>query len=83
MRDDPGAVERTTRFAIRDAQLLAVDRHLVPRWGSVIDAAAGRVDRAVAGLTGRHPDYLAYVRELDSVGQFVADVVAKMKAGTR
>ncbi|MEH3156444.1 MAG: hypothetical protein PGN29_14270 [Gordonia paraffinivorans] len=83
VRDDPGAVERRTRFAIRDAQLLAVDRRLVARWGSVIDAAARRVDRAVEGLTGRHPDYLAYVRELDSVADFVADVVAKMKSGAR
>lgn len=83
VRDDPGAVERRTRFAIRDAQLLAVDRRLVARWGSVIDAAADRVDRATAGLTGRHPDYLAYVRELDSVAEFVADVVAKMKSGVR
>ena len=83
VRDDPGAVERRTRFAIRDAQLLAVDRRLVARWGSVIDAAARRVDRATEGLTGRHPDYLAYVRELDSVSDFVADVVAKMKSGAR
>ncbi|WP_299572546.1 hypothetical protein [uncultured Williamsia sp.] len=83
VRDDPGAVERRTRFAIRDAQLLAVDRGLVARWGSVIDAAARRVDRAAEGLTGRHPDYLAYVRELDSVSEFVADVVGKMKSGAR
>ncbi|MGZ8179601.1 hypothetical protein ACXVUM_16855 [Williamsia sp. SKLECPSW1] len=83
VRDDPGAVEQRTRFAIRDAQLLAVDRRVVPRWGSVIDAAARRVDLAVAGLTGRHPDYLAYVEELDSVAEFVADVVTKIKSGAR
>lgn len=83
VREDPGAAERRTRFAIRDAQLLAVDRRLVDRWGSVIDAAARRVDLAAAGLTGAHPDYLAYVTELDSVTAFVADVVAKMRSGVR
>jgi hypothetical protein len=83
VRDDPGAVESRTRFAIRDAQLLAVDRRVVDRWGSVIDAAARRVDRAVQGLSGPHPDYLAYVREMDSVAAFVADVVSKMKSGAR
>ncbi|MGU3294648.1 hypothetical protein [Williamsia sp. M5A3_1d] len=83
VRADPRALEGEVRFAIRDAQLLAVDRRLVPRWGSVLDAAAARVERATAALVGTHPDYWGYVQELTSVATFVAETVAKMKGEAR
>ncbi len=83
VRADPGAVEGRVRFGIRDAQLLAVDRGLVPRWGSVLDAAAARADRASAGLNGTHPDYWGYVTEMNDIAAFVSDVVSKMKGQGR
>ncbi|GGF42783.1 hypothetical protein [Williamsia phyllosphaerae] len=83
VRADPQAVEGRVRFQIRDAQLLAVDRGLVPQWGTVLDAAAARADRATAGLTGTHPDYWGYVTELNDIAAFVADVVGKMKGQGR
>ncbi|WP_328857961.1 hypothetical protein OG579_02575 [Williamsia herbipolensis] len=83
VRADPRRLEADVRFAIRDAQLLAVDRRLVPRWGSVLDAAAARVERATAALVGTHPDYWGYVQELTSVSGFVAETVAKMKGEGR
>ncbi|MGJ0121163.1 hypothetical protein ACQ7HM_18315 [Williamsia sp. MIQD14] len=83
VRADPRVIEGEVRFAIRDAQLLAVDRRLVPRWGSVLDAAAARVDRATAALVGTHPDYWGYVQELTSVAGFVAETVTKMKGEGR
>ncbi|MFD3510729.1 hypothetical protein [Nocardia sp. NPDC058666] len=79
VRTDPDARARTVRFRLRDAQMLAVDRGLVAEWGSVLDAQAERLDRITAGLTGRHPDYWAYVTELDTVAQFIAGVVERIR----
>ncbi|WP_245655510.1 hypothetical protein [Nocardia coubleae] len=79
VRADPEAQLRTVRFRLRDAQMLAVDRGLVGEWGSVLDAQAERLDRITAGLTGRHPDYWAYVSELRTVAEFIAGVVDRMR----
>ncbi|MGW4635512.1 hypothetical protein [Nocardia sp. NPDC004415] len=79
VRADPDAKARTVRFRLRDAQMLAVDRGLVAEWGSVLDAQAERLDRIASGLTGRHPDYWAYVTELDTVATFIAGVVDRMR----
>ncbi|GGN87685.1 hypothetical protein [Nocardia rhizosphaerihabitans] len=79
VRADPDAHARTVRFRLRDAQMLAVDRGLVGEWGSVLDAQAERLDRINSGLTGRHPDYWAYVSELDTVAAFIAGVVERMR----
>ncbi len=79
VRADPAEAARTTRFRLRDAQLLVVDRKLVPQWGSVLDAQAARIERAAAELTGRHPDYWAYVQTLRSVEAFVRGVVDKVR----
>ncbi|MFE3546309.1 hypothetical protein ACFXK0_25385 [Nocardia sp. NPDC059177] len=79
VRADPDAKARTVRFRLRDAQMLAVDRGLVAEWGSVLDAQAERLDRVASGLTGRHPDYWAYVTELDTVATFIAGVVDRMR----
>ncbi|MFI8971574.1 hypothetical protein ACIGO9_01725 [Nocardia asteroides] len=83
VRADPDAHARTVRFRLRDAQMLAVDRGLVGEWGSVLDAQAERLDRIASGLTGRHPDYWAYVSELDTVAAFIAGVVDRMRKHTR
>ncbi|MFC4373974.1 hypothetical protein ACFO5K_07640 [Nocardia halotolerans] len=79
VRADPEAQARTVRFRLRDAQMLAVDRGLVGEWGSVLDAQAERLDRITAGLTGRHPDYWAYVTELNTVADFIGGVVERMR----
>ncbi|MGS2807528.1 hypothetical protein [Nocardia sp. MW-W600-9] len=83
VRADPDAHARTVRFRLRDAQMLAVDRGLVGEWGSVLDAQAERLDRIISGLTGRHPDYWAYVSELDTVAAFIAGVVDRMRKTAR
>jgi hypothetical protein len=44
-----------------------------------------RIDRITENLSGRHPDYWAYVAELDTVAEFIAGVVDRMRkqAGPR
>ena len=74
--DHSGEVERV-RFAIRDAQRLAMAgrTHPDPRHAGPLDAAVARLDRAVAGLTGRHPDWWHFLTELDAIRESVAQVV--------
>ncbi|HEY9316146.1 hypothetical protein [Williamsia sp.] len=83
VRRDPPAAAGRVRFQIRDAQLLAVNLGLVKQWGSVLDAQVLRVDRAVAALTGRHPDYWGYLVDLRTISDFVTGVVSKMKDEAR
>ncbi|GAA5045963.1 hypothetical protein GCM10023318_10860 [Nocardia callitridis] len=79
VRADPQEKSKAVRFRLRDAQMLAVSRGLVADWGSVLDAQVERIDRIAETLTGRHPDYLAYVTELDTVTDFIAGVVDRMR----
>ncbi|HLS75958.1 MAG TPA: hypothetical protein VK083_04085 [Nocardia sp.] len=79
VREDPEKKLKDVRFRLRDAQMLAVSRDLVSEWGSVLDAQAERLDRISATLSGRHPDYWAYVTELDAVTEFIAGVVERMR----
>lgn len=79
VRENPRERLEAVRFRLRDAQMLAVDRGLVEEWGSVLDAQVQRLDRIAGSLTGPHPDYWAYVRELDTVAEFVAGVVDRMR----
>ncbi len=85
IRSDPQEQAKAVRFRLRDAQMLAVSRGLVAEWGSVLDAQAVRIDRISETLSGRHPDYWAYVAELDAVTEFIAGVVDRMRkqAGPR
>ncbi len=85
IRSDPQEQAKAVRFRLRDAQMLAVSRGLVAEWGSVLDAQAARIDRISETLSGRHPDYWAYVTELDAVTEFIAGVVDRMRkqAGPR
>ncbi|GGL97306.1 hypothetical protein [Nakamurella endophytica] len=82
-RDDPEAAAKSARFRLRDAQLLVVDRGLVREWGSVLDAQVARIDRAVAELTGPHPDYWAYLQALAAVESFVKGVVERVRSESR
>ncbi|AYF76062.1 hypothetical protein D7D52_21975 [Nocardia yunnanensis] len=79
VREQPTERAKAVRFKLRDAQMLAVNKGVVPQWGSVLDAQSDRLDRAAAALTGRHPDYWAYVSELDAISAFVAGVVDRMR----
>ncbi|MFI9275140.1 hypothetical protein ACIGXM_31170 [Kitasatospora sp. NPDC052896] len=81
-RDPQAEVERA-RFALRDAQRLAMAGRQTPdpRHAGPLDAAVGRLDRAVASLAeaGRHPDYWRFLTELDGVRETAAQVVAMIR----
>ncbi|QBJ98837.1 hypothetical protein ERC79_19800 [Rhodococcus sp. ABRD24] len=79
VRAEPRAKVDAVRFRLRDAQLLAVNSGLAAEWGSALDAQVDRIERAVDGLTGTHPDYWAYITELDAVSTFVAGIVQRMR----
>ncbi|MGK5638385.1 hypothetical protein ACSNOK_08740 [Streptomyces sp. URMC 126] len=73
-------IERT-RFAIRDAQRLAMAGRSTPdpRHAAPLDEAVARLDRAVAGLEGRHPDWWRFLTETEAVRQSVAAVVQAIR----
>lgn len=82
-RADPDAAARSTRFRLRDAQLLVVNRGLVKEWGSVLDAQLARIDRARADLIGTHPDYWSYLTALGGIEAFIVGVIEKIRAESR
>ncbi len=82
VRADPAALAAETRFVLRDAQRLVVDRGLVGRHGPVLDAQAVRLQNAVDRLEGVHPDYWLYVTELRGVAQRARQVVDEVRAAT-
>ncbi|GAA2523061.1 hypothetical protein GCM10010398_04120 [Streptomyces fimbriatus] len=73
-------IERT-RFAIRDAQRLAMAGRNTPdpRHARPLDDAVARLERAVAGLEGRHPDYWHFLTETEAVRATVSRVVALIR----
>ncbi|WP_432180841.1 hypothetical protein [Streptomyces sp. NBC_00063] len=78
---DPQQEIDRTRFAIRDAQRLAMSGRSTPepRHARPLDESVGRLDRAVAALEGRHPDYWQFLTETEAVRQTVARVVAQIR----
>jgi chromosome segregation ATPase len=79
--DDPGHEVERTRFAVRDAQRLAMQGRSRPdpRHAQPLDDAVARLDRAVAGLQGRHPDYWRFLTEMGAIRDSVARVVAAIR----
>ncbi|MFE4381079.1 hypothetical protein [Streptomyces cyaneofuscatus] len=79
-KDPQQEIERT-RFAVRDAQRLAMaGRHTPdPRHARPLDDSVARLDRAVAGLEGRHPDYWHFLTETEAVRQTAARVVSDIR----
>ncbi|MEU9036806.1 hypothetical protein AB0D45_18135 [Streptomyces sp. NPDC048352] len=84
---DPKAESERTRFAIRDAQRLAMAGRSVPdpRHARPLDEAVARMERALAGLEERHPDYWHFLQEMGevraAVGRVVADIRDQRAAG--
>ncbi|MEO3973247.1 hypothetical protein [Streptomyces sp. CAU 1734] len=74
---DPRPEIDRTRFAVRDAQRLAMAGRHTPdqRHARPLDDAVARLDRAVAGLEGRHPDYWHFLTETEAVRRAAARVV--------
>ncbi|MFF4757266.1 hypothetical protein [Streptomyces sp. NPDC001292] len=81
VQKDPQAEIERTRFAIRDAQRLAMSGRTTPdpRHARPLDDSVGRLERAVATLEGRHPDYWHFLTETEAVRQTVAAVVARIR----
>ncbi|WP_461074952.1 hypothetical protein [Streptomyces deserti] len=81
VQKDPQQEIDRTRFAIRDAQRLAMAGRNTPdpRHARPLDDAVARLDRAIATLEGRHPDYWHFLTETEAVRQSVARVVAQIR----
>ncbi|MFE2051477.1 hypothetical protein ACFQ9U_12755 [Streptomyces sp. NPDC056568] len=81
VQKDPAQEIERTRFAIRDAQRLAMAGRNTPdpRHARPLDGAVARLERAITTLEGRHPDYWHFLTETDAVRRTVADVVAGIR----
>ncbi|WP_433889136.1 hypothetical protein [Streptomyces sp. CA-111067] len=81
VRKDPHGEVEKTRFVIRDAQRLAMQGRATPepRHARPLDEAVARLDRALAGLEGRHPDYWAFLTETAAVRETANRVVANIR----
>ncbi|MFF7384067.1 hypothetical protein [Streptomyces griseoluteus] len=82
VQKDPRQEIERTRFALRDAQRLAMTGRSAPdpRHARPLDEAVARLDRAVAALdSGRHPDYWHFLTEAEAVRGTVARVVAQIR----
>jgi chromosome segregation ATPase len=78
---DPKAEVEKTRFVIRDAQRLAMQGRVTPepRHARPLDEAVARLDRALAALEGRHPDYWAFLTETAAVRETANRVVTNIR----
>ncbi|MEU2544593.1 hypothetical protein ABZ618_03975 [Streptomyces roseolus] len=78
---DPKAETDRARFAVRDAQRLAMEGRSRPdpRHARPLDEAVARIERAVDGLEGRHPDYWHFLMELEAVREAAGRVVAAIR----
>ncbi|GHE83046.1 hypothetical protein [Streptomyces fumanus] len=81
VQKDPQEEIDRTRFAIRDAQRLAMaGRHTPdPRHAGPLDEAVAQLERAIGSLTGRHPDYWHFLTETEAVRRTVAGVVGRIR----
>ncbi|MFC1409983.1 hypothetical protein ACEZCY_24935 [Streptacidiphilus sp. N1-12] len=77
----PEAEIEKARFALRDAQRLAMAGRSAPdpRHAAPLDAAVVRLDSAATALTGRHPDYWHFLTELAAVRETAAQVVQSIR----
>ncbi|MGC4952502.1 molecular chaperone DnaJ [Actinomadura citrea] len=80
--EDPAKPVEGVRFAVRDAQRLAMAQPGGPpaQHARVLDSLVERLERAPRRLTGAHPDYWAYLQELESIRMAAGDVVARIRS---
>ncbi|MBT2391806.1 hypothetical protein J7E87_20805 [Streptomyces sp. ISL-1] len=78
---DPQQEIDRTRFAIRDAQRLAMAGRNTPdpRHARPLDDAVARLERASVGLEGLHPDYWHFLMETEAVRRAAARVVEQIR----
>lgn len=81
VQEDPRQEIDRTRFAIRDAQRLAMAGRSTPdpRHARPLDDSVARLDHAVATLEGHHPDYWHFLKETEAVRRTVGDVVDQIR----
>ncbi|MDN3020512.1 hypothetical protein [Streptomyces sp. S.PB5] len=81
VQKDPQQEIDRTRFAIRDAQRLAMTGRNTPdpRHARPLDDSVARLERAIGTLEGRHPDYWHFLTETEAVRRTVARVVAQIR----
>ncbi|MEU6974015.1 hypothetical protein AB0A71_41125 [Kitasatospora aureofaciens] len=83
VQHDPNHEVERARFAVRDAQRLAMAGRSAPdpRHAAPLDEAVARLDRAVATLqaAGRHPDYWYFLTELAAVRETAARVIGLIR----
>ncbi|MFF9805669.1 hypothetical protein ACF1G5_11130 [Streptomyces coeruleorubidus] len=81
VQKDPQQEIDRTRFAIRDAQRLAMAGRNTPdpRHARPLDDAVSRLERAIATLDGRHPDYWHFLTETEAVRRAVSRVVSLIR----
>jgi chromosome segregation ATPase len=78
---DPAKPADAARFVVRDAQKLVVTAgpDISPRHAKTLDALVERLEQAGRRLTGAHPDYWAYLQELEAIKTGARDVVARVR----
>lgn len=81
VQKDPEQEIDRTRFAIRDAQRLAMAGRNTPdpRHARPLDEAVARLERAVTALEGRHPDYWHFLTETEEVRATAGRVVTQIR----
>ncbi|MFF3844180.1 hypothetical protein [Streptomyces sp. NPDC002328] len=81
VQKDPRREIERTRFAIRDAQRLAMAGRNTPdpRHARPLDESVARLDRAITTLDGHHPDYWHFLTETEAVRHTVSEVVAHIR----
>ncbi len=81
VQKDPEQEIKRTRFAIRDAQRLAMAGRNTPdpSHARPLDDAVARLERAIAGLEGRHPDYWHFLTETEAVRETASRVVTQIR----
>ncbi|WP_433326022.1 molecular chaperone DnaJ [Spirillospora sp. CA-294931] len=79
---DPRKPVESVRFAVRDAQRLATAQPggAAPQHARVLDGLVERLEKAPERLSGTHPDYWAYLQELESIKTAAGDVVARIRS---
>jgi chromosome segregation ATPase len=81
VQKDPQQEIDRTRFAVRDAQRLAMAGRSTPdpRHARPLDDSVARLERAIATLEGRHPDYWRFLTETEAVRATAARVVTQIR----